>query len=98
MLEKQVTVKCSAGLHARPASKIVEILKKYKGDVYFVSEKKNINCKSMIQLMTAQIKQGDRITIKLNGSDEADELELMKEIIKILDEDLGELKNESGSS
>jgi len=89
MLEQQIIVKCSAGIHARPASKIVETLRKYNGEVYFVLGKKIINCKSMIQLMTAQIKKGDRITVRVTGSNEAEERELMKKIINLLDEDLG---------
>lgn len=59
------------GIHARPASELVQIASKFQSDVTIKSNGKAANAKSIITIMSAGIKCGDDIEIEVSGDDEA---------------------------
>jgi len=65
------------GLHARPATKLVNLAMTFEGDVSLTWEDKTINLKSIMGLMSLGIYHGQEIEISTHGKDE---MEAMKKI------------------
>lgn len=77
MITKKVTVQSETGLHARPASQLVALLRNYKSDIKIINEPKNViaNAKSMINLLTLSAKKGVELVVQCEGPDEQEALE-----------------------
>ena len=78
-MNKTYVVPFSEGLHARPASQFIQLVKDFSGDVQVEKEGKIVNGKSMIQIMMLGAKQGARLTITLIG-DEAEAVQLLTKL------------------
>lgn len=70
MLEREIIVTLEGGLHARPVAELVKAMREYSCEVDIQIVEKTYNAKSILGLMSAAIRQGDRITIITNGEDE----------------------------
>ena len=70
------------GIHARPASVLVNVSSKFKSNVSFKSNDKIANAKSIINLMALGAKQGSKVEIIVEGDDEAEAIEQIKETMK----------------
>ena len=66
------------GLHARPASQLVQLANAFDSDIIIKTDKKNLDCKSILCLMSSGIKENDEILIEAIGNDEE---EAIKEIV-----------------
>ena len=75
------------GMHMRPAQLFVNTMAKYKSEVTIVFNGKNINAKSIMNLMAACIKQGSEIEIQCCGEQEA---EALKAAVELVESGLGE--------
>ncbi|PHD42551.1 phosphocarrier protein HPr [Bacillus toyonensis] len=73
-IEKILIVTRKDGIHARPASEIVDGLKDYSCSVEFIFNDKKINAKSILQLMGLAVKRGAEIYVILDGEDVDDAL------------------------
>lgn len=69
IMKKTYTVPFSEGLHARPASQFIQLVKGFAGDILIEKEGKSINGKSMIHIMTLGAKKGHSLGITLTGED-----------------------------
>lgn len=67
----KITFQVKTGLHARPASLIVNEANQCKSDVFLGFEGNQFNCKSIISLMSSKISYGDEIIISAVGEDAA---------------------------
>ena len=76
------------GLHMRPAQLFVAAVTPFRCSVTVVLEKKEINAKSIMSIMTACIKQGSEIEIRCVGEDEE---EALTTAVKLVESGLGEL-------
>lgn len=65
----KVTVQAKTGLHARPASQIVNVANQYKSDIFLEFEGNRFNCKSILSLMSSKIAHGDKVVISATGQD-----------------------------
>ncbi|MFS0824428.1 HPr family phosphocarrier protein [Bacillus sp. 1P02SD] len=70
MIEKEVTVTIKEGLHAKPAGELVQNLSRFTSDVEFLLKNKSYNAKSLLGLMGAAIREGQVITVRVDGPDE----------------------------
>ncbi|MDR2522036.1 MAG: HPr family phosphocarrier protein [Spirochaetaceae bacterium] len=70
MVEKTVTIINRAGIHARPASVIVEKTKDFKSSIYFEHAGQTINAKSILGIITLGAAYGSEIKISATGEDE----------------------------
>ena len=59
------------GIHARPAGILVKEIKKYASAVTISKGEKSVNALKLMALMGMGIKQGDTITVEVEGADEA---------------------------
>ncbi|PGC45460.1 phosphocarrier protein HPr [Bacillus toyonensis] len=81
-IEKNIIVTRKDGIHARPASEIVNGLKDYNCLVEFMFNGKKINAKSIIQLMGLAIKKGTELHVILDGEDADDALVFIQWFLK----------------
>lgn len=81
MVEKEATVVPAEGLHARPAAEFVKTAKGYSSDIRVVKDGTEANAKSSLNLMTLGAKQGDTLTIRADGDDEAAAAEALAELV-----------------
>lgn len=84
MVEKKLTVKNKTGIHARPASQLVKECSRFKSKVYIKTDDKEINAKSIINLLSSGISQGAKITLCTEGEDEVEALEVISSFINNL--------------
>lgn len=78
----EVTVKSKHGIHARPASLIVDLCSKHAGNVTFIKSDERFNAKSIMAIMRMGLSFNDQVTIEADG-DHAEALEgKLKEIIE----------------
>lgn len=58
------------GIHARPAGILVKKIKEFASTVTIAKGEKSVNALKLIALMGMGIKQGDTITVTVEGDDE----------------------------
>ena len=82
MISKEVKINNKTGIHARPASIIVNIANKFDAEIKLLHGNKEANLKSIISIMSLAIGDGEVITIQTDGKDEAKALEEIIDAIK----------------
>lgn len=63
-------IKNELGIHARPAGLLVKKAGTYSSEITITKGDKSANCKRLFALMGLAVKQGDNITVKVEGGDE----------------------------
>jgi phosphocarrier protein len=69
MTEKTLTIQHPSGLHARPASLLVQEASKFESKITLVKAGKEVDAKSLLGVMSLAVKKGDEITIRAEGAD-----------------------------
>jgi len=69
------------GIHARPAAEIAKIASKYDCDVTLLGNNKQANAKSLLMIMALGIKNGQEVTIAVDGPDEDKAIEALDVLI-----------------
>ena len=67
----EYTITDPVGIHARPAGLLVKEIKKYTSAVTVFKGEKSVNALKLMALMGMGIKQGDTVTVSIDGGDEA---------------------------
>ncbi len=70
MVQKQTIVKNPAGLHARPASQLVELCKGFECSVKLELGDRVCNAKSIFSILRCCIKIGETVVLRTEGPDE----------------------------
>ena len=81
MIEKEVTIKNRAGIHARPAALIVQTANEFDSEIYMEKSGNKINAKSIMGIMMLAAGKGDTIYIKVDGGDAHRALVELKELL-----------------
>jgi phosphocarrier protein HPr len=72
MISKTYIITAAEGIHARPATALIRLVKQYKSDVTLHKGDKSIRLNSMLNILTFGAKGGDTITVMIAGEDEVD--------------------------
>ena len=75
MIIQEIILKNEEGLHARPATELAKNASKYACDIKFDVRGKEYNAKSVLNIMSAGIKNNTQIKIICDGVDEKQALE-----------------------
>ncbi|MBB6633681.1 HPr family phosphocarrier protein [Cohnella thailandensis] len=87
MLTQTYTVIHPSGFHARPTKVFVHTATQYPCKVSLIKGTKKINAKSSLGLLSLGLKQGDEVTLEVDGEREAEALqELGALLTKIYEE------------
>lgn len=82
MVEKQFTITDEAGIHARPASALVNSLAKFKSVITMEHKGKKVNLKSILGVMSLGVSSGSTVTIAADGEDEKEAIEQISSVMK----------------
>jgi len=80
MLKKEFTVVTGTGIHARPATLLVQEASKYSAEVQLEFDGKQVNAKSIMGVMSLGIAQNATFTIVTDGNDEEDAMKGMEDL------------------
>ncbi len=87
MTEKNVTVINSLGIHARPASLIVEAANRHSSEVTLEKDGVSADAKSIMNVMMLAADKGSQVTVKADGNDEQ---EAVDAVIRLFEEKFNE--------
>ncbi|WP_096271102.1 phosphocarrier protein HPr [Paucisalibacillus globulus] len=87
MKEQTFNITADTGVHARPATLLVNKAGQYQSEIELTYNDKTVNLKSIMGVMSLGIPKGADIKITANGSDEEEAIQGISEVIK---ENLGE--------
>ena len=72
MTTRTVTILNRAGIHARPASLIVQAAQNYESSIWLEKENVKINAKSIMNILTLGATYQTEMVLGAEGSDEAE--------------------------
>lgn len=81
MASAEVTIEHASGLHARPAALFVKTASRFQSAITVGMGAKVVNAKSIVQVLTLGAKQGVTITITATGSDEAEAVATLTQLV-----------------
>lgn len=82
MVSKHTKIINPMGLHMRPAGMFAREMMKFSCDVSLIIQDREINAKSIMNLMAACIKCGSELEVRCNGEDEQAALDKAIELIE----------------
>ncbi|MGY3766957.1 phosphocarrier protein HPr [Vagococcus vulneris] len=82
MEKKDFHVIADTGIHARPATLLVQTASKFSSDINLEYKGKSVNLKSIMGVMSLGVGQGADVTITAEGADEADAVAAIAETMK----------------
>ncbi|HCM26918.1 MAG: phosphocarrier protein HPr [Treponema sp. GWB1_62_6] len=77
MIERMVTIKNRAGIHARPAALLVQTASKFKSKIYIEKDTDRINGKSIMGIITLGASYDTRLKLIADGEDEGAAVEAL---------------------
>ena len=81
MKQLQYTIKDELGVHARPAGLLVKLAKQYTSTITIEKNGKTCDMRKLMALMGMGVKQGDTVTVKVEGDDEAAAAEAIQKFL-----------------
>ncbi len=75
MTSKQVTIKSSTGIHAKPAAIFVKTANKFPCDIIIEKENVKINGKSIMGIMMLSLTRGSQVLLSAQGDREEEAVE-----------------------
>ena len=81
MVEKTFTITEASGIHARPATLLVQTVSNFNSEINLEYNGKSVNLKSIMGVMSLGVTQGAEIKIIASGSDENEVIAAITETI-----------------
>ncbi len=82
MITKDFIIENKTGLHARPASKFVQVANEFKSDIFIEKGNTRVNAKSIMGVMTLGAGRGSKIRLIVDGIDQEEALETLSQLIQ----------------
>jgi phosphocarrier protein HPr len=89
VVEKTVVIQNELGLHARAATKLVQLASKFPCDVTLSKDGHEVNGKSIMGVLMLVASKGTKVTVKAKGDRAA---EVVAAIVQLIDDKFGEGK------
>lgn len=80
MISRTLTIKNSAGLHARPATFFIQKANTYNCSIWVEKEDCRVNAKSLLGVLSLGIAKDSLITLIADGADETKAIEGLAEL------------------
>lgn len=85
MVSEEIIIRCKTGIHARPASQLVSLLKEFKSEVTLLHGSKKAKGTSIINILALGLKCESALEIFVEGEDEAEALKAISVFFNSLD-------------
>ncbi len=82
METREFHIIAETGIHARPATLLVQTASKFNSDINLEYKGKSVNLKSIMGVMSLGVGQGSDVVISVDGADEADAIVAIEETMK----------------
>ena len=70
MIQREVTITNSSGLHARPATFFIQKANTYRSNVWVVKDDRKVSAKSLLGVLSLGIAKGMTVKLSADGQDE----------------------------
>ncbi len=80
--KREFNIIAETGIHARPATLLVQAASKFNSDINLEYKGKSVNLKSIMGVMSLGVGQGADVTISAEGADEADAIAAITDTMK----------------
>ncbi|HAH32087.1 MAG TPA: phosphocarrier protein HPr [Elusimicrobia bacterium] len=80
MIKKDLRVINELGIHARPAGMLANTASKFACELKLIKDKMEVNCKSIMGVMTLAAGKDSTLTVVASGSDEAAAMAAIEEL------------------
>ncbi len=80
MKELLLTVKSKVGLHARPASMLVNLAMEFESEIKVQKGDKVANAKSIMGILSIAAQKGDKVLVTAEGSDEEAAIDALEDL------------------
>lgn len=81
MEQKSFIITDETGIHARPATILVQTASKFDSDIQLEYNSKKVNLKSIMGVMSLGVGKDSEVTVYTEGDDEADALAAISETL-----------------
>lgn len=82
MEKREFKVIAETGIHARPATLLVQAASKFSSDINLEYSGKSVNLKSIMGVMSLGVGQGSEISISAEGGDEKEAIDAIADTMK----------------
>ena len=82
MTQETITIENKTGIHARPATLLVQAASKFNSDINLEYNGKSVNLKSIMGVMSLGVGQGADVTITADGDDAKEAIEAIADTMK----------------
>ncbi|MCR4734601.1 MAG: HPr family phosphocarrier protein [Treponema sp.] len=82
MIEKILTVKNRAGIHARPAAIIAQTSNKFESEITLSKDDAVVNAKSIMGVIAMGAGYNTQLTLKIEGPDESEAAAIIEELFE----------------
>ena len=87
MVSQEFTVKNPTGIHARPATMLVQLCNKLPGEIRIATEKgKDVNPRNILSVLMGGMSKGMKIEVSVNGENEEDTLKQIMDLLESFSE------------
>ncbi len=80
-METKVVIANKAGMHARPASMLVQAATKFQSKIKLSAKGKTVDAKSILMIMSLGLVQGTEVVVSAEGPDAEDAVKAIKELV-----------------
>lgn len=81
MINRDVTIQNSVGLHARPATFFIQKANQYKSTIWVEKDDRRVNAKSLLGVLSLGITKDMTVTLIADGADEEDAINGLADLI-----------------
>lgn len=83
MMERSFTLTNATGLHARPASLLVQAAQRFPGTAVFVRKgDREVNARSLLSVLSLGAGAGDTIAIRCDGPQESEAMAALSALVE----------------
>lgn len=82
MIEEVLTIENKLGIHARPASLLVQEATRFQSEIQLIKDGAAADAKSIMSIMMLAASKGTKISLNVNGPDEQDAFDAVATLFK----------------
>lgn len=82
MQKQEFNITAETGIHARPATLLVQSASKFNSDINLEYKGKSVNLKSIMGVMSLGVGQGSDVVITAEGDDEEEAIQAIADTMK----------------
>lgn len=86
MITREITIRNSSGLHARPASLWVQMASRYKSSVKIKTDSTEVEGKSILGILSLGLTAGSKFQLIVDGEDEVEAADSLEALLVNLEE------------